>query len=49
MKYDKTIKTNEAHLEREENKMNPALIDILVEIGKLVISAIGEAVKENEQ
>lgn len=29
--------------------MNPALIDILVEIGKLVISAIGEAVKENEQ
>ena len=28
--------------------MNSALIDVLVEIGKLVIVAIGEAVKENE-
>ena len=34
--------------EREENIMNPVLIDILVEIGKLVVAAIGEAVKENE-
>lgn len=28
--------------------MNSALIDVLVEIGKLVLVAIGEAVKENE-
>ena len=29
--------------------MNPMLIDILVEIGKLFITAIGEVAKENEQ
>lgn len=51
MKYDKNIKTKNKQKylqkEREEYIMNPALIDIFVEIGKLILVAIGEGAKSS--